>query len=96
MLVATDNTITLEISVLVKFRVGLGHDIIAVSYTHLDVYKRQLLPFRPIFKSVSSIGINFAYTYLGTKKNNLIAVNNFNIGISIHLKEGFYERKKYE
>jgi hypothetical protein len=67
--------------------------------TSLDAYTfstSMLLPFRPIFKSVSSIGINFAYTYLGTKKNNLIAVNNFNIGISIHLKEGFYERKKYE
>ncbi|OQC45355.1 MAG: hypothetical protein BWX61_00790 [Bacteroidetes bacterium ADurb.Bin035] len=56
----------------------------------------MIIPFRPVFKSISSIGINFAYTFQGTKKNNLLTVNNFNIGISLQLKEGFYEKKRYD
>jgi hypothetical protein len=67
--------------------------------TSLDAYTvsaTMLMPFRPVFKSISSLGINFAYTFQGTKKNNLLTVNNFNIGISLQLKEGFYERKRYE
>ncbi|HPL02464.1 MAG TPA: hypothetical protein PLE59_02995, partial [Bacteroidales bacterium] len=67
--------------------------------TSLDAYTistSMIIPFRPVFKSISSIGINFAYTFQGTKKNNLLTVNNFNIGISLQIKEGFYESKKYD
>lgn len=67
--------------------------------TSLDAYTvstSMIIPFRPAFKSISSIGINFAYTFQGTKKNNLLTVNNFNIGISLQIKEGFYEKKRYD